>query len=153
MQDIMFVRYCIILWLLYVKTHYRGCKVSHASSGGVTHWLITPDDDGTPMTVTWGQNAANGRKRVTYSPDVSDPPFCLLGELGLGPEEPKSATKPTRSLPLVGIHVFEHVPLRFLCYPLVLITTCSVLQLAKTLHYFWQNQMQSSLIFHAIRLM
>jgi len=40
------------------------------------------------MTIAWGQNAANG-------------------ELGLGPEEPKSATKPTRNQPLVGIDVFD----------------------------------------------
>ena len=38
----------------------RGCKIIIARSGGVTHWLLTPDDDGTPMTVCWGQNAANG---------------------------------------------------------------------------------------------
>ena len=42
------------------------------------------------MTIAWGQNAANG-------------------ELGLGPEEPKSATKPTRNQPLIGINVFESV--------------------------------------------
>ncbi|KAF5341225.1 hypothetical protein D9611_005924 [Ephemerocybe angulata] len=65
-----------------------GCKVLLARSGGVTHWLVTPDDDGTPMTVCWGQNAANG-------------------ELGLGPEEPKSATKPTRNIPLSGIDVID----------------------------------------------
>jgi len=46
------------------------------------------------MTVAWGQNAANG-------------------ELGLGPEEPKSATKPTRNQPLVGIDVFESVSFPF----------------------------------------
>lgn len=66
----------------------RGCKVSHPRSGGVTHWLITPDDDGTPMTVCWGQNAANG-------------------ELGLGPEEPKSSTKPTKNNPLAHIEILE----------------------------------------------
>jgi len=65
-----------------------GCKVSLARSGGVTHWLVTPDDDGSPMTVCWGQNAANG-------------------ELGLGFDEPKSATKPTRNIPLVGLEVFD----------------------------------------------
>ncbi|KAJ3515499.1 hypothetical protein NMY22_g14437 [Coprinellus aureogranulatus] len=65
-----------------------GCKVMLARSGGVTHWLVTPDDDGTPMTVCWGQNAANG-------------------ELGLGLDEPKSATKPTRNIPLQGIEVFD----------------------------------------------
>ncbi|KAF9060521.1 RCC1/BLIP-II [Rhodocollybia butyracea] len=63
------------------------CKISHAACGGVTHWVITPDDDGM-MTVAWGQNASNG-------------------ELGLGPEEPKSSTKPTKHIPLEGIHVLQ----------------------------------------------
>jgi hypothetical protein len=39
---------------------FRGCKVLLARSGGVTHWLVTPDDDGTPMTICWGQTANNG---------------------------------------------------------------------------------------------
>ncbi|CAK5273781.1 unnamed protein product [Mycena citricolor] len=70
------------------------CKVIKAACGGVTHWLITPDDDdsatGEPMvmTVAWGQNAANG-------------------ELGLGFDEPKSATKPTKHIPLTGIYVLD----------------------------------------------
>ncbi|KAJ7695045.1 RCC1/BLIP-II [Mycena rosella] len=70
------------------------CKVTKASCGGVTHWLLTPDDDDKDtgeariMTVAWGQNAANG-------------------ELGLGPDEPKSATKPTRHIPLVDVAVID----------------------------------------------
>lgn len=32
-----------------------------------------------------------------------------VGELGLGFDEPKSATKPTRNIPLVGLEVFEYV--------------------------------------------
>ncbi|KAH7891008.1 regulator of chromosome condensation 1/beta-lactamase-inhibitor protein II [Phlebopus sp. FC_14] len=64
-----------------------GCKISHASCGGVTHFALTTEEDGGVMTVAWGQNAANG-------------------ELGLGPDEPKSATKPTRHQPLVSIEVF-----------------------------------------------
>jgi hypothetical protein len=79
--------------------------VSHASSGGVTHWLVTPDDDNTPMTVTWGQNAANGMKNILTR--IAILTLCALGELGLGPNEPKSATKPTRNVPLCGIDVFE----------------------------------------------
>ncbi|KAF9563560.1 RCC1/BLIP-II [Agrocybe pediades] len=63
------------------------CKVILARSGGVTHWLVTPDDDG-PMTVCWGQNANNG-------------------ELGLGPDERKSASKPTKNVPLTGLDVFD----------------------------------------------
>lgn len=39
----------------------RGCKISLARCGGVTHWALTPDDDDTVMTVSWGQNAANGK--------------------------------------------------------------------------------------------
>jgi len=65
-----------------------GCKIRHASCGGVTHWAITDDDDGGTMTVAWGQNAANG-------------------ELGLGPNEPKSCTKPIKNQPLSGIDVFD----------------------------------------------
>jgi len=83
----------------------RGCKISLARSGGVTHWLVTPDDDGTPMTVCWGQNAANG------SPCLPISSLLIVhkhpGELGLGPDEPKSATKPTRNATLVGIEIFE----------------------------------------------
>ncbi|KII83393.1 hypothetical protein PLICRDRAFT_180473 [Plicaturopsis crispa FD-325 SS-3] len=62
------------------------CKIDAVSCGGVTHWALTPDDDGSVMTVAWGQNAHNG-------------------ELGLGPTEAKSATKPIRHLPLIGIDV------------------------------------------------
>ena len=40
------------------------------------------------MTVCWGQNASNG-------------------ELGLGPDEPKSATKPTRNATLNGLEVLD----------------------------------------------
>ncbi|KXN84132.1 hypothetical protein AN958_00402 [Leucoagaricus sp. SymC.cos] len=65
-----------------------GCKISLTRSGGVTHWLVTPDDDGSPMTVCWGQNAANG-------------------ELGLGVDEPKSSTKPTKNTPLMGIEIID----------------------------------------------
>lgn len=83
----------------------------HAASGGVTHWVITPDDeaeeappspvaarspgkDNAPkrhvkvMTVAWGQNVFNS-------------------ELGLGEGEAKSATKPLRVRTLDGVDVFE----------------------------------------------
>lgn len=36
----------------------------------------------------------------------------VAGELGLGPNEPKSATKPTKVQPLSGVEVFAYV----LCY-------------------------------------
>ncbi|KAL9713342.1 hypothetical protein Ac2012v2_002949 [Leucoagaricus gongylophorus] len=65
-----------------------GCKVVLARSGGVTHWLITPDDDGTPMTACYGQNATNG-------------------ELGFGVDEPKSSTRPTKNIPLQDIEILD----------------------------------------------
>ncbi|KAG2143761.1 regulator of chromosome condensation 1/beta-lactamase-inhibitor protein II [Suillus bovinus] len=65
-----------------------GCKISGGSCGGVTHFALTSDDDGGVMTVAWGQNAS-------------------YGELGLGPDEPKSATKPTSHQPLAGIEVIS----------------------------------------------
>ncbi|KAF9233720.1 regulator of chromosome condensation 1/beta-lactamase-inhibitor protein II [Melanogaster broomeanus] len=65
-----------------------GCKISRASCGGVTHFALSTEEDGKVMTIAYGQNAANG-------------------ELGLGPDEPKSATKPTRNQPLAGIEVIS----------------------------------------------
>ena len=67
-----------------------GVKVTQACSGGVTHFALAPDqesEDGRGvLTVAFGQNAANG-------------------ELGFGPDAPKSATKPQRHEGLVGIEV------------------------------------------------
>lgn len=71
----------------------------------MTHWLVTPDDDGSPMTVCWGQNAANGSFIIESDCRILNQ-LCT-GELGLGFDEPKSATKPTRNIPLVGLEVFE----------------------------------------------
>ncbi|KAI0923703.1 hypothetical protein AcV5_009178 [Taiwanofungus camphoratus] len=65
-----------------------GCKITHVNCGGVTHWALAPDDDGSVMTIAFGQGAANG-------------------ELGLGPNEAKSATKPTRHQPLIGVEVIQ----------------------------------------------
>ncbi|THG93459.1 hypothetical protein EW145_g8369, partial [Phellinidium pouzarii] len=66
-----------------------GCKIYNACSGGVTHFALAPDEsDGSVMTIAFGQSAANG-------------------ELGFGPAEAKSATKPTRHQPLIGVDVIE----------------------------------------------
>ncbi|TFY68028.1 hypothetical protein EVJ58_g1267 [Rhodofomes roseus] len=65
-----------------------GCKVTHVACGGVTHWALAPDEDDSVMTIAFGQAASNG-------------------ELGLGPDEIKSATKPIRHQPLIGIDVFQ----------------------------------------------
>ena len=42
------------------------------ADGGMTHWLITPDDDG-PQDCHLGRNAANGKERVSSHLDVPDP--------------------------------------------------------------------------------
>ncbi|KIY46829.1 RCC1/BLIP-II protein [Fistulina hepatica ATCC 64428] len=67
-----------------------GCQVSHVACGGVTHFALAPDDadENVPMTIVFGQAAANG-------------------ELGLGADEVKSATKPTKNVPLSGVDVFQ----------------------------------------------
>lgn len=65
-----------------------GCNVFAASCGGVTHWALVKEEDGSITTIAFGQGASNG-------------------ELGLGPDEPKSATKPTKHVPLDGIHVLQ----------------------------------------------
>ncbi|KAI0316141.1 RCC1/BLIP-II [Amylostereum chailletii] len=77
------------------------CKMIHATCGGVTHFALAPDEDeGGIMTIAWGQNAANG-------------------ELGLGPLEPKSATKPQRNQPLIGIDVYDVIAGQNTAYYLV----------------------------------
>ncbi|KIY70128.1 RCC1/BLIP-II protein [Cylindrobasidium torrendii FP15055 ss-10] len=63
-----------------------GIKSTFAACGGVTHWSLIDEDDGGVMTVAFGQGAS-------------------YGELGLGVDEPKSATKPTKNQPLAGINV------------------------------------------------
>jgi hypothetical protein len=73
-----FARFCVSPTLLSVCLHMcmlltafvplffsfcRGCKILFAACGGVTYWVVTPDDeskDGGNMTVCWGQNAAIG---------------------------------------------------------------------------------------------
>ena len=54
------------VWDSYI--HYRACKMTHATCGGVTHFGLSPDDeDGGIMTVAWGQNAANGPFLHTFT--------------------------------------------------------------------------------------
>ncbi|GJE93212.1 RCC1/BLIP-II protein [Phanerochaete sordida] len=65
-----------------------GCNVIAASCGGVTHWALVKEEDGSIMTIAFGQGASNG-------------------ELGLGPDEPKSATKPTQNKLLAGIQILQ----------------------------------------------
>ena len=61
-QDIMYVQTLYsAIFFADGRVLFRGCKGLLSRSGGVTHWLITPDDDGIPMVVCWGQNAANGQ--------------------------------------------------------------------------------------------
>ena len=87
----------------------RGCKVLHAACGGVTHWALAPsdDDDGGVMTIAFGQGASNGQSQLPVPHTITDVLSVFQGELGLGPNESKSATKPTRNQPLTGIDVFQ----------------------------------------------
>ena len=59
------------------------------------------------MTVAWGQNAANGVnfcfRKYTTNADSQ------IGELGFGPNEPKSCTKLNENQPLRGIDVFRYI--------------------------------------------
>ncbi|TFK89603.1 RCC1/BLIP-II [Polyporus arcularius HHB13444] len=68
----------------------QGCKIIHAACGGVTHWAIAQEETGV-MTIAFGQGALNG-------------------ELGHGPDQPKSATKPIQNMPLAGIDVIQVAP-------------------------------------------
>lgn len=58
-------------------SYHRGCKISAASCGGVTHFALTTDDDGSVMTVAYGQNAANGTK-VSGDRVAQQAPQCDL---------------------------------------------------------------------------
>lgn len=58
------------------------------------------------MTIAYGQNAANGMAFCAFPGPVL---IGFEGELGLGPDEPKSATKPTRHQPLAGIEILRSV--------------------------------------------
>ncbi|WVN90839.1 uncharacterized protein L203_106082 [Cryptococcus depauperatus CBS 7841] len=64
------------------------CKVIKATSGGCTHFITTQDPDGGVMTVGFGQGV-------------------LYGELGLGSDTGKSATKPQKIAPLSGVDVID----------------------------------------------
>ena len=120
----------------------RACKIRHASCGGVTHWAITDDDDGGTMTVAWGQNAVNG---LPVFPSCGANTDARLGELGFGPNEPKSSTKPIKNQPLSKIDVFKSV-----LYIFTLFISFSwyllALQLAKTRLSSSPNQAPSYLI-------
>lgn len=60
------------------------------------------------MTICFGQAASNGTYRFSALVALSHlKELIATGELGLGPEEPKSATKPTRNVPLAGVDIFE----------------------------------------------
>ncbi|KAK8853246.1 hypothetical protein IAR55_003948 [Kwoniella newhampshirensis] len=64
------------------------CRVIKASCGGCTHFVTTADATGGVMTVGFGQGV-------------------LYGELGLGPDVGKSATRPQKIEPLSGIDVID----------------------------------------------
>lgn len=71
-----------------------GCKINKASQGGVTLVAVADEqkdakgEHEATMNIVWGQGAANG-------------------ELGLGFDAPKSATKPQRCEPLDGISILD----------------------------------------------
>lgn len=71
-----------------------GCKMRTASLGGVTLIAVADEDpslrgdNDATMNIAWGQGAGNG-------------------ELGLGFDKPKSATKPQRCEPLDGISIID----------------------------------------------
>lgn len=64
------------------------CPVIRASSGGCTHFITTKEASGGVMTIGFGQGV-------------------LYGELGLGAEAGKSATKPQQIMPLANVDVTD----------------------------------------------
>lgn len=106
----------------HADTTKRSCKIDGASLGGVTIWALTADEDGSMMTVAWYALPPLSRDCShlfnVASIDVDRGQNAHNGELGMGPDQPKSATKPTQVNPLKGIDVFSFVP-----YPLCYIYT------------------------------
>ncbi|KAJ9125455.1 hypothetical protein QFC22_000416 [Naganishia vaughanmartiniae] len=64
------------------------CKVKSVACGGNGLFLITPSDANEVMCVAWGQS-------------------CQNGELGLGDDQPKNATKPVRINPMNGLDTLD----------------------------------------------
>lgn len=38
--------------------------MTHATCGGVTLFALAPEDDGSVLTIAWGQNASNGTRTL-----------------------------------------------------------------------------------------
>lgn len=60
------------------------------------------------MTIAFGQGALNGKFSCWLLSSILASNFP--GELGYGPDEPKSSTKPLQNKPLTGIDVIQCVP-------------------------------------------
>lgn len=107
------------------------------------------------MTIAWGQNAANSMTNVICP--ISPAYLTLrIGELGLGPGEPKSATKPTRHQPLIGIDVLEYAFLHIMYYlswdaDITYVVSFVVLQLVKIRLTSWRDLTRSLPIYRGTR--
>ncbi|SCV68428.1 BQ2448_549 [Microbotryum intermedium] len=66
----------------------QGMKWDQIAAGGVTLFANASNDQDGEVTVSWGQNAQNG-------------------ELALGLDAPRSATKPSRIEPLDGVEIID----------------------------------------------
>ncbi|KAK0227512.1 regulator of chromosome condensation 1/beta-lactamase-inhibitor protein II [Armillaria fumosa] len=89
-------------------TGIMGCKITTAASGGVTHWALTSDEDGDGVTTIYGSRAPQGVRSFSFFVNLAT--NVSIGELGLGPAEPKSATKTTKHARLGGLDLLSVAP-------------------------------------------
>ncbi len=139
--------------LRYLTEFIRGCKIIHAACGGVTHWAIAQEETGV-MTIAFGQGALNGLRFLSRSPTVLSNSHLSLssGELGHGPDQPKSATKPIQNMPLAGIDVIQCVHKLDSLISLFDTPPCQPPELprGRTRRSFWHDRTKRSLTSPAI---
>ncbi|KAJ9128152.1 hypothetical protein QFC24_000444 [Naganishia onofrii] len=79
---------------------FMSCKVKSVACGGNGLFMITPSDANEVMCVAWGQG-------------------CQNGELGLGEDQPKNATKPVRIIPMNGLDTLDIAASSYTTYWLI----------------------------------
>ncbi|KAJ9110156.1 hypothetical protein QFC20_003008 [Naganishia adeliensis] len=104
-------------WFAIYIADIMSCKILAVACGGNGNFLITPADATEVMCVAFGQGCANG-------------------ELGLGEDQPKNATKPVRIAPLNGLDAFEWVSIE-VTYTMFVLTQLLISVAASAYTTYW----------------
>ena len=91
---------------------FRSCKCTSAAFGGVTLWALTPEENGKSLVVGWQVHYTHysppERTGVLIPTDYRGQ-NAVNGELGMGEDKPKSATKPVQVETLLDLDIFQCV--------------------------------------------